>query len=302
MAEQALSRPVQREGVSNPPRRFASKRFQENLTSIIATVIVTIGALIILFPVVWMLSTSLKGQVEAMKMPPNWIPAQIQWHNYYDALTFNRFDLYFLNTTYYAVMVMVAEAVSCSFIAFGFARLRAPGKNLLFMFVLATLMLPEQVTLIPRYILFVSYFGWRNTYWPMIVPAWFGSAYLIFLVRQFYMTIPKEYDEAALIEGANWLTIWWRIMVPLSKPVIGAMAIMSFMFHWNDYLRPLIYIDENKLFPVSLGLSMFQAPFGGTPLHWLMAASLTAVLPCIIIFFFAQRFFMQGIVVSGVKG
>jgi multiple sugar transport system permease protein len=146
MAEQALSTSIERTQTGNPPRRFASKRFQENLNSVLATLAVTAGALLILFPVVWMLSTSLKGQVEAMKMPPNWIPAQIQWHNYYDALTFNRFDLYFINTAYYAIMVMVAEAISCSFIAFGFARLRAPGKNLLFMFVLATLMLPEQVT------------------------------------------------------------------------------------------------------------------------------------------------------------
>ncbi|MEM7531936.1 MAG: carbohydrate ABC transporter permease [Chloroflexota bacterium] len=304
MAEQALpSANIPTAASANyvKPSRFASKQFQEQMGSVIATIVVTIGALIVLFPVMWMLSTSLKGQIEALKMPPTVFPVVPQWHNYYDALTFNPFGRYFLNTAYYAIMVMIGEALSCSFISFGFARLRAPGRNMLFMLVLSTMMLPQQVTLIPRYVLFAE-LGWLNTYLPMIVPAWFGSAYLIFLVRQFYMTLPKEYDEAAVIEGANYLGIWWRIILPLSKPVLGAVAILSFMFHWNNYLEPLVYLNDNAKFTVQLGLSMFRTPFGGTPQHWLMAASLVVVLPCVVVFFFAQRFFIQGIVISGVKG
>ncbi len=301
MAEQTLRPPAAAVATHQKPRFFASKRFQENFIRILSTILATAGALVILFPVAWMVSTSLKTELEALKMPPVWIPAKPQWRNYYDALTFNPFGLYFKNTAIYSITVMLGEAISSSFIAYGFARLRAPGRNFLFLFVLSTMMVPYQVTLIPQYILF-SKLKWLNSYKPLIVPAWFGSAYLIFLLRQFYMTLPKEYDEAAIIDGATPLGIWWRIILPLSKPALGAVAIMSFIWHWNNYLGPLVYINDNRKFTVSLGLSMFRTPFGGTPWHWLMAASLAAVLPCVIVFFFAQRYFIQGIVISGVKG
>jgi multiple sugar transport system permease protein len=268
----------------------------------VATTLALLGLMLVLFPLVWMLSTSLKGQIEALKMPPTLFPAEIQWHNYRDALTgANPFGTYFLNTLFFAGSVMVGELLSCAFIAYGFARLRAPGRDMLFLLVLATLMIPAEVTLIPQYILF-SKLGWINSYKPLIVPAWFGSAYLIFLMRQFFMTIPKEYDEAAVIEGASHLGIWWRIILPLSKPALGALAIMSFIFHWNYFQGPLIYLNDEKLYPVSLGLSQFRTPFGGTPWHLYMAASLVVILPCILVFYIAQRFFIQGIVVSGVKG
>ena len=302
MAEQSqtLSKTAALTG-QHKKRFWSGKQFQENFNTVMATVIATLGLALVLFPIVWMLSTSLKGEVEALKMPPNWIPAEIQWQNYYDALTFNPFALYFWNTLYFAGLVMLGETLSASFIAYGFARLRAPGRNYLFLAVLATLMIPNEVTLIPQYILF-SKLEWLNSYKPLIVPAWFGSAYLIFLVRQFYMGLPKEYDESAIIEGANHLQIWWYIILPLSKPVLGAVAIMSFIFHWNTFQGPLIYLNDNTLFPVSLGLAMFRTPFGGTPWHWYMAASLTVLIPCVIVFFVAQRYFIQGIVISGVKG
>lgn len=280
---------------------LSTKNAQERVVVILATLVATVGLVVVLFPIFWMLSTSLKGQIEALKMPPNWIPAQFQWHNYYDALTFNPFGRYFANTLYFAGMVVLAEVISNSFIAFGFARLRAPGRNFLFVLVLATLMIPGEVTLIPQYILF-SKLKWLNSYRPLIIPAWFGSAYLIFLLRQFYMGLPKEYDEAAVMEGASYLDIWARIILPLSKPALGAVGIMSFIFHWNMYQGPLIYLNDNAKYPVSLGLSMFRTPFGGTPWHWYMAASLTVIAPCIIVFFIAQRYFIQGIVISGVKG
>jgi multiple sugar transport system permease protein len=303
MANQSLTTGAaltRREVEYKKPSLFRSATFQDYFVRTVATVIVLVGLAGVLFPVAWMLSTSLKSQIETFQMPPVWIPAELQWDNYYQALTTNPFGLYFRNTLYFAVMVVVAEVVSNSFIAFGFARLRAPGRTFLFIFVLATLMLPGEVTLIPQYVLF-SKLDWLNSFKPLIVPAWFGSAYLIFLLRQFYMTIPKEYDEAAIIEGAGYLTIWSRIILPLSKPALGVMAIMSFIFHWNTFQGPLIYLNDNRLFTVSLGLSMFRTPFGGTPWHWYMAASLVVILPCVIVFFVAQRYFIQGIVISGVK-
>lgn len=280
---------------------LSSARAQERVLAIASTLLALFLLVVLLFPIFWMISTSLKGPIEALKMPPNWIPVELQWKNYYDALTFNPFGQYFLNTLYFAGMVVVAEVISNSFIAFGFARLRAPGRNFLFVFVLATLMVPGEVTLIPQYILF-SKLKWLNSFKPLIVPAWFGSAYLIFLLRQFYMGLPKEYDEAAIIEGASYLDIWARIILPLSKPALGAVAIMSFIFHWNTFQGPLIYLNDNSKYTVSLGLSMFRAPFGGTPWHWYMAASLAVIAPCVVVFFIAQRYFIQGIVISGVKG
>ena len=302
MTEQAFSPPIATE-TSQAGSRDLTIRGQERLMAIISTVFLLLGLSVVLFPLFWMLSTSLKEEIEALKIPPNWFPAQAQWHNYRDALTFNPFATYFGNTLYFAGMVVVGEMFSNSFIAYGFARLRAPGRNFLFLMVLATLMVPAEVTIIPTYILFSKLPGqWLNTYNPLIVPAWFGSAYLIFLLRQFYLGIPREYDEAAHIEGASRLGIWWRIILPLSKPALGAVGIMSFIFHWNTFQGPLIYINDNAKFPVSLGLSMFRTPFGGTPQHWYMAASLSVIAPCIVVFFIAQRYFIQGIVISGVKG
>lgn len=281
---------------------WASKRRREQIVQVLSTLTVSIGLIVILFPLVWMLSTSLKTRAEVAKFPPVWIPAIPQWNNYTDALTGqNRFDIYFWNTMIYAGGSMIGEALSCTLVAYGFARLRAPGKNALFVLVLATMMLPFWVTLIPQYIIFAR-LGWIDTYLPLVVPKFFGSAYLIFLLRQFYKTLPKDYEEAALIDGANYFGIWWRIMVPLSLPAIGAVAIMSFMFHYQDFMGPLLYINSQNRYPLSIGLQQFRAPFGGTAFHLLMAASLVTLLPPMVLFFLAQRYFIQGIVVSGVKG
>jgi multiple sugar transport system permease protein len=283
-------------------QRLRGRAFQKAVMTTAATTLAIVGSLVILFPVAWMLSTSLKTKFGVYKMPPEWIPSDPQWINYVDALTFNPFHIYFRNTIFYAVSVMIGELLSCCFIAYGFARLRAPGRDKLFVLVLATMMLPAQVTIIPQYILFVTVLGWRNSYKPLIVPAFFGSAYLIFLLRQFYMGISKEMDEAARIDGCGYVSIWWRIILPLSRPALGAVSILSFMWHWNTFMGPLLYLSSNKKYPLSLGLQMFRAPFGGTPYHWLMAASLVTVLPCVIVFFFTQRYFVQGIVITGLKG
>jgi multiple sugar transport system permease protein len=301
MATQTSS-PIARPATVARKGAWASKRRQEMFIRVGATVILVIGLIAVLFPLAWMLSTSLKTRAEVAKFPPVWIPAIPQWDNFRQALTgANPFGRYFINTMFYSLSVMLAELLSCSFIAYGFARLRAPGKNWLFMLVLATMMLPGWVTLIPQYIMF-SKFGWLDSYKPLIVPHFFGSAYLIFLLRQFYRQLPKDYEEAALIDGANYLGIWARIFLPLSLPALGAVSILSFMFHYRDYGGPLIYLNSESLYPVSLGLTQFRAPFGGTAFHLLMAASLVTIIPPIVVFFVAQRYFIQGIVVSGVKG
>ncbi|HWQ11522.1 MAG TPA: carbohydrate ABC transporter permease [Roseiflexaceae bacterium] len=281
---------------------FASKKRTELIVSVLATALCIIGVIIILFPLAWMISTSLKTKTEVAQFPPVWIPAVPQWENYPTALTGgNRFDVYFKNTMIYALGAMIGELISCSLVAYGFARLRAPGKNALFVLVLSTMMLPTWVTLIPQYILFAR-LGWIDSFLPLIVPRFFGSAYLIFLLRQFYKGLPKDYEEAALIDGANYLGIWWRIILPLSMPALGALMIMSFMFHYQDFNGPLIYLNSQENYTMSLGLQQFRAPFGGTSFHLLMAASVVTIIPPVILFFIAQRYFIQGIVVSGVKG
>ena len=280
---------------------WASQRFQDQLLTTVCTILCILGVLIVLFPVGWMLSTSLKTRFEALQFPPTWLPKVPQWQNYHDALTSNPFGRYFVNTMFYAISVMIAEVLSCGFIAYGFARLRAPGKDYIFLLVLATMMLPAQVTLIPQYTMFAK-IHWLNSYKPLIIPHFFGSSYLIFLLRQFYRGLPRDYEEAAILDGANYFGIWWRIILPLSKPALGAVAILSFMYHYGDFLGPLLYLSDQLKYPVSLGLQQFQAPFGGTAYHWLMAASLVSILPPILVFFATQRYFIQGIVVSGVKG
>jgi len=238
------------------------------------------------------------------------------WENYREAWTFvtTPFGIFMKNTTIYALVAVFGELLSCSLVSYGFARLRAPGKNLLFALLLGTMMLPWAVVMIPSYVLFTRYIPeflnklldtkikLADTWWPLMVPKFFGSAYLIFLVRQFYMGIHKDYDDAARIDGCGFFQTWWRIIIPMSRPVLTAVAILSFQWHWNDYMGPLIYLSSTRKLPLSVGLANFKAAYGGTPWHLMMAASLIAVVPLIIIFFALNRYFVQGVVVSGVKG
>jgi multiple sugar transport system permease protein len=206
------------------------------------------------------------------------------------------------NSAIVSLTILVGEVLTNSFVAYGFARLRGPGRRWIFMVLLSTMLIPFPVLVIPQYLLF-NRLGWIDTFLPLIVPPWFGSAFLIFLVRQFYMTIPRELDEAAELDGCGYFSIYLRIIVPLSKPALASVAIFSFTYNWNDYLAPLIYLNSSSNFTLPLGLASFIGRPGTViPWHQLMAASLVTVLPCVLLFFFAQRFFIQGIVVSGVKG
>ncbi len=269
---------------------------------ILALIVVSVGALFILTPVFWMLSTSLKTLNQTLAFPPVWIPSPFQFKNYPDALSTLPFGTFARNSAIVSLTILVGEVLTNSFVAYGFARLRGPGRRWIFMVLLSTMLIPFPVLVIPQYLLF-SHLGWINTFLPLIVPPWFGSAFLIFLVRQFYMTIPRELDEAAEIDGCGYFSIYLRIIVPLSKPALASVAIFSFTYNWNDYLAPLIYLDSPSNYTLPLGLASFLGRPGTViPWHQLMAASLVTVLPCVLLFFFAQRFFIQGIVVSGVKG
>ncbi len=264
-------------------------------------VILCLGAVVVMAPVVWMISTSLKSLYETQEFPPRWIPRVLHWENYPNALTILPFATYFKNSTIITLTIMVGEVLSNSFVAYGFARLRGPGRNVLFVLVLSTMLIPYPVIMIPQYILFKN-LGWIDTFLPLIVPPCFSSAYLIFLMRQFYMTIPREMDDAAEIDGCSYFGIYRRIMLPLAKPALVTVAIFSFTYNWNDYLAPLIYINSQSNYTLTLGLSNFLGRYNPISWHLIMAASLVTVLPCVVLFFFAQRFFIQGVVVSGVKG
>ncbi|MCC9077055.1 carbohydrate ABC transporter permease [Litorilinea aerophila] len=279
------------------------RRLRESGLALMIHLILIPMAVLFLLPLAWMLSTSLKDASGVFAFPPQWIPDLIRWENYGLAMSVLPFGRFFMNTSIITFTAMFGQLLSCSLVAFAFARLRWSGRHVLFIIVLSTMMLPNQVTLIPTFLLFRQ-LGWLDTFLPMIVPAFFGGGpFLIFLMRQFFMTLPTELDDAARIDGCNTFGIYWRIILPLAKPVMIAAAIFSFESHWNDFFRPLIYLQSREKFTLSLGLHAFNSDYGrGTDWHLLMAASLVVMLPVILVFFIAQRYFIQGVVFSGVKG
>lgn len=268
--------------------------------SLAYTVLLFLG-LIILVPVFWMLSTALKSDTEVFLFPPVWIPDPLNWSNFGKALTFLPFGRYFLNTSIITLEAVIGQFLSSPLAAFAFARLRARWKGVLFALVISTMLLPMQVTMIPRFVLFKE-LGWVDTFMPLIVPNFFGGAYFIFLLRQFFLTIPPELSDAATIDGCGYFGIFARIFLPLAKPAVAAMCIFTFMWNWNDFMDPLIYLSSSEKWTLALGLSRYTGIHGMSAWNQLMAASLVSILPCIFLFFFAQRFFIQGIVITGVKG
>jgi multiple sugar transport system permease protein len=260
-------------------------------------------------PFLWMLSTSLKTPQDLFGR--NWIPSPVAWRNYVDAFSFGMWGRWAWNTIVITLVSMAGVTFSSSMVAYAFARLRWPGRETMFKLVLATMMLPAVVTLIPRFILFANLpaFGfqgsrvWVNTFLPLTIPAFTGSAFYIFLLRQFMRTIPQELSEAARIDGASELRIWWSIMLPLTKPALAAVAIFAFQGAWQDFMGPLIYLQSERLYTLQLGLRQYEFAFGGAPAwNWLMAASLLVMLPVLIIFVLFQRYFIEGITLTGIKG
>jgi multiple sugar transport system permease protein len=257
-------------------------------------------AVLFLVPFLWMISSSLKPNYQIFEVPPRWIPDPPRWENYVEALTTLPFNTYILNTAIISSLTIVGHLLSCTIIAYAFARLRAPGRDFLFVVVLATMMLPYPVTMVPLYVLFKQ-LGWINTFLPLVAPAFLGSAFYIFLLRQFFLTIPADFEDAARIDGANTLQILWMVILPLALPALATVAIFTFQSSWNDFLAPLIYLQKPELYTVTLGLQFFRSTYT-TNWAYLMAATLVTSLPMILIFFVAQRYFVEGITLSGVKG
>ena len=259
-----------------------------------------IGSVIFLLPFLWMVSTSLKPNAEVFTYPPSVVPSSFQWHNYWDGWTALPFSTFLKNSLIVTCTNVVGNLLSCSLVAFGFARLRGRGRNVLFLLVLGTMMIPNEATMVPRFILFKQ-LGWVNTLLPLTVPAWFGYAFFVFLLRQFFMGIPRELDEAAYIDGASYFRVYWNIILPLSKPALGAVAIFAFIGNWNNLLDPLIYLRSQSLYTIALGLNLFLGQVV-TVVNQLMAVSVLALLPILFIFFFAQKMFVQGVTLSGMGG
>lgn len=276
---------------------------QHRLARWIVYSLLVLGALAALFPLFWMVATSLKSLPETRSFPPVWFPWPPIWRNYPDMLEFQPFARYFMNTVLIATLVVIGSLLSCSFIAYGFARLRFPGRNFLFMVLVSTMMIPFIVRLVPLFLVFQQ-LGWINTYLPLVVPAFFGTPFFIFLMRQYFLTIPNDLAEAARLDGANELRIWWNIYLPLSGPALAAVAIFAFQDAWNDFLAPLIFINDTEKFTVTLGLVNMLSPSGASTEYWnlLMAAATMTVLPMVAIFILAQRFFVSGVSFSGIKG
>ena len=254
-----------------------------------------------LFPLLWMISTSLKELPQAMSAVPRWIPSPFRWDNYSRATQMIPFWRYTMNTALLCLLNVAGVVISCSFVAYGFSRIHWPGRDKIFAATLATMMIPFPVLMVPLYSIFRE-LGWVGTFKPLWVPAFFGSAYNIFLLRQFFLTIPRDLTEAARIDGCNEFRIFWQIILPLCRPALMVVGLFQFMGTWNDFLGPLIYLTNQKDFTLALGLQFFQSQQGGTEWHYLMAASTLVVLPIIVLFFFTQKTFIEGISMTGLKG
>lgn len=266
--------------------------------------LLALGTVMAMGPFLWTVSGSLMTDVEVQSYPPKLFPAEVQWGNYPQVWREVPFARWILNSVTVVVFALIGTIASSSIVAYSFARFRYPGRNLLFMVMLSTMMLPQEVTLIPTYLLFRE-LKWLDTLKPLIVPAYFGGgAFNIFLMRQFIMTIPREFDEAALIDGANYLRIFFNVLLPLLKPVLATVMVLNFIGTWNDFMGPLIYLNSPKKFTLALGMRYFSVNRTiSIPVeHLLMATCVMSTMPCLILFFSAQRYFVQGIVMSGIKG
>ena len=260
--------------------------------------LIAIGVLFA-FPFVWLVLTSLKSASEIIAMPPTLFPQEWHWENYVKAVTAIPFFRYMGNTVFIFALKAIGATLSCSLAAYGFSMLRWPGRDVVFVLVLATMMLPFQVTMIPLYILY-NQFGLIGTFVPLIAPSWFGYAFSIFMFRQFFRTIPRELTEAARIDGCSEPRIWAQIVMPLAKPAIAALILFEFMWTWNDFLAPLLYLSKETNWTLALGLLQFRSQ-RATEWELLMAASTLMVLPAIVLYFFGQKTFIQGVATTGLK-
>jgi ABC-type glycerol-3-phosphate transport system permease component len=251
-----------------------------------------------LIPFVWMLSTSLKESYQVFAV--SWIPHPIKWSNYVTTFTGLPFGRWLQNTVFITVLNIFGTVISCMVVAYGFARFRAPGRNFLFIIMLSTMMLPGTVTMIPIFYLFKE-MGWMNTFLPLIVPAFFGNAFFIFLLRQFFMSIPIDLEEAAKIDGGTTLGILWRIILPLTVPALITVALFQFNGVWNDFMSPLLYLNKPALYTLALGINFFKSQ-NNIQWNYLMVASVVTMMPSLIFYFIGQKYFVESITLTGMKG
>lgn len=281
-------------------RRLGWQAQLRRLSTLVALYLLLLaGGVVFAMPFLWMIRTALMDYAQVQRLPLEWLPNPVRWENFREALGFMDFPILLRNTLLITVLVILGQVLSSSLVAFGFARLEFPGREILFIVLLSTMMLPAMVTEIPRFILF-RHFGWIDTILPLVLPAYFGGPFFIFLLRQFFRTIPKDLDDAARIDGCSSWRIWWQIMLPLSKPVLAVVVIFSFIWTWNDFWGPLIYLRTADKKTLSLGLQVFQGIYQ-TYYHYLMAASLVVLTPVLVLYVFCQRYFTQGIVMTGMK-
>jgi len=286
---------------SQPAVRAAEKRLRSDQLWDWAAIILRIAvAIMMILPFVWLVTSSLKPQIQIFQYPPQWIPNPIKWENYVNALTYKPFGLYLRNTMFIVTMNVIAVVFTSSFCAYGFARIRFPGRDFWFGIVMATLFLPYAILIVPSFIIFTR-LGWVDTFLPLVVPPFFGGgAFNIFLLRQFFRTIPEELADAARIDGCSEFGIYARIMLPLSKPALTTVAIFTFLAAWNDLLGPIIYLRSPENFTVAAGLASFRSQID---VSWdlQLAATTAMILPVVVLFFFTQRYFIKGIVMTGMK-
>jgi multiple sugar transport system permease protein len=279
-------------------RRRASPR--RAIRRVLTHVVLIALSIIFVIPFLWILSTSFKIDTQIFHYPPVWVPHPFTAQQYYLAVTTIPFFMYLKNSVIYCVGSVVGVILSCSLVAYGLARIRWPGRNVLFLLTIALLLLPGQVTLVPLFIVFRN-LGWVGTFLPLIVPHFFGNAFFIFLLRQFMMTVPMDLSDAARIDGAGEGQIFWSVTLPLLKPALATVGLFQFQAAWNDFLGPLIYLTDQTTYTISLGLQQYSTEHG-TQWGQLMAASVLLTLPIIVLFFLAQRTFIQGITLTGIKG
>ncbi|GHC04292.1 carbohydrate ABC transporter permease [Cerasicoccus arenae] len=264
--------------------------------------LLVVGAIAFLAPFAWMVSTSLKPLEETMTMPPRWIPKEILWSNYPEAVAEMRyFWRYTANTLFLCFMTVTGTVLSSAIAAYGFSRIEWVGRDKVFLLVLATMMIPFPVVMVPMYTLF-KLIGWTGTFKPLWVPSFLAAAFNVFLLRQFFLTLPKDISEAARIDGCSEWQIFWRVILPLAKPALIVVALFQFMATWNDFIGPLIYLSEQQDMTLALGLQAYESKGGGTNWNYLMAASTLIVLPVVGLFFISQRYFIEGIATTGGKG
>jgi len=280
---------------------MSQRRAERRAKSVVKTVILIAFGLLFVSPLLWMISSSLKGPLEVFGIPFRWIPDEPRWQNYVEIWTDETipFLLMYFNSFKIAILSIVGQVVVSSLAAYAFAKMEFKGKNLVFMIFLASMMIPSQVTIIPQFMLFHR-MGLYNTHWAVIFPVWFNMT-SIFLFRQFYMAIPNDLVESAKIDGASHLYIWSRIILPLTKPPMISVVILAFISAWDSYLQPLIFLVSKELYTVALGVNFYYRA-EAQQFNLTMAAATSAIIPILIIFIFGQRYFVEGITRTGIKG